>query len=199
MNNISLFCFLASFLLFPFCLLAQHELEANFYSDNFSNPGISTAYSYAFKTRLKEKLNKVVQKQLSAGLKVSWYSRQNHHTALIPSCFIRYQATYKSGFLIQPELGLGYMYKKNKLPTFEYSNSTIQEVENAVHHRFYPSLSLGVGYRLAHKYHFPIQFYFRPGLSIETPNNLGSLIHFQSEIGISYLLGGGGKRRSTIN
>lgn len=189
MNKRYLFILLFSILFMSNQLKAQQYIEANYYSDNYSSPGMSLIYGYTYKSYIKEKEERTVFKTFSVGLKISFYNRNNNHTAYISSPFIRYQKTFNSGILIEPELGLGYMFKKNNIPTFEYFDNEVKELTNAGHHRFLPSLGLGIGYSFNKKINLPMQVHFRPGLSIETPNNTSSLIHFQSEIGVTYLFG----------
>ncbi len=170
-------------------LRAQNYTEINFYSDNYSNSGMSIIYGYAFKSFTKQKKEKVIDKEIAAGIRLSFYNRAKNHTALIGSPFLRYQKVFNSGFLIQPEIGLGYMFKKNNIPTYEYIDGSVKTIQAAGNHRIYPSFSFGVGYSFYKKKQIPLLLSFRPGIACEIPNNISSLIHFQSEIGITYLFG----------
>ena len=187
MNKVHLCIILFGLLILSNQLKAQQYVEANFYSDNYSSPGMSLIYGYIFKPCQKEKKDRTIYKSYSAGLRVAFYNRVNNHIAYIFSPFICYQKAFNSGIIFQPELGIGYLFKKNSIPTFEYIDNEVKELNSSGNNRFLPSLSLGVGYNFDKRINLPIQVHFRPGLSIETPNNTSSLIHFQFEIGVTYI------------
>lgn len=183
------FLFILGFLFLSNVLPAQHYLESNYYANNYSISGLSLHYCKPILSfqKEKEKKNKIIDKQLFVGLQLTLYNRVNNHRAYIASPYIRYQKTFNSGIFVQQQLGLGYMYKQNIIPTYIYENGQVSELKHAGHSRFLPSLNLGLGYNLDKKTNIPVQIHFRTGLSFEFPNNIDLLFHFQSEIGVAYI------------
>lgn len=167
-------------------LQAQTRLETNFYTNNYRRPGASIVYSQGIGNWAKATGNRTVQKGLLFGLRIGFYQHSGKHTAYFLQPFLRFARTGKQGWFWQPELGLGYLFKKNDLPTYQIKNGEMEEINLAGHHRWYPTIALGLGYDFFKTTAFPFRVHIRPGLAFEYPNNTSGLFHFQSEFGIGY-------------
>ncbi len=185
----------SSLLIALFCLwsipaLAQQgpvpgrAIELNYYSDNFTSPGISAAYTHSLKTWRKHKKNRWVDTSIQTGARVSAYTRVNHHVGYQLSPFARLERIGSRGFLSHVEIGAGYLLKRNLNTTYSIEDGAVREIPFAVHHRFVTSLTLGLGYSLKSTLKLPVSVFVRPGFLFEIPNNLNYLLHLQSEIGL---------------
>ncbi|WP_020528674.1 hypothetical protein [Flexithrix dorotheae] len=170
-------------------LIAQGEksVELNYSADQFETPGVSLRYQHSLKNHIKiNKKGKEIEKMISLGIRYSWYHRKNHHSAHILSPYIRFERKSPNQIIVQSELGLGYFLRKQENPTYKVVNGELQ-TKQVILHRIYPYFGLGIGYNFNHITGLPVEAIFRPNVAFEIPNNTGSMIHMQMELGLRYI------------
>ena len=165
-----------------------HSVGLYYFGENRTHPGFSVTADYLLNKREKHKNEKVIDKLFSVGMKIGAYHHSKNHKALFIQPFLSCQRIGNRGFLLQIEIGSGYLMRHNDGITYQVNRQEeVETIETAIRHKFMPSLNGGIGYNFHKKFNLPLSIQVKTGIFLEIPNNHNFLPHKFTEMGLSYL------------
>ncbi|HEX8576589.1 MAG TPA: hypothetical protein VF677_09890 [Flavobacterium sp.] len=157
-------------------------ITIGYFGETITHPGLFAGYEH----------NLMPQKryQLLLALNLGGYIHQNNHTGLFSEVGIGQRFNFRSGFLLEQYVGMGYLHTfLNGGPIYEVNdNGVVSETSNKGRSHVMPSVSLGLGWNLARSKKLPLLVFVRPRVFWQYPFNSYALPHVALQVGITKVI-----------